>query len=236
MSFLKTLPDYIAGHLKEFTMLEVEGIENIPSRGPALIVPNHSGVFGWDAVILNHEIYEKRRRIPRTMTHPFWEHSPLMKDVASRFGLFKRDLRHALRLLKHNNLILIFPEAERGNFKPSIKMYQLVDFETGFVALAAMSGAPVIPVAIIGGEENYINLSTLDIFEKSLGFKIPLPLNLLPFRSKWKIKILKPISFKKYGKKAIKNEKFLYEASQNIRFRIQATIHKELVRKGIFKF
>ena len=47
---------------------------------------------------------------------------------------------------------------------------------------------------------------------------------------------LKPISLAKYNRKDAKNEKFLIEVTQTIRFRIQATIHKELVSRGIFKF
>lgn len=216
-------------------MLEIEGLENIPTKGPAIIAPNHSGILGWDAIILLHEIFIHKKRMPRSMVHPFWASHPIMEDIIKRFGFFRRDFKKALQILKRNKLMLIFPEAENGNFKPTIKMYQLVDFNPGFAALSILSGAPIIPVAIIGAEENYINLGTIDWFEKKYGFKIPIPLNLLPLKSKWKIKIMKPISLKKYGKKDLKNDKFLHEVSQNIRFRIQATIHKELVRKGIFK-
>ena len=88
----------------------------------------------------------------------------------------------------------------------------------------------------MGAEENFVNLGTIDWFEDKIGAKIPIPLNLLPIPAKWKIKFLKPISLAKYNRKDAKNEKFLIEVTQNIRFRIQATIHKELVSRGIFKF
>ncbi|MCC6274965.1 MAG: 1-acyl-sn-glycerol-3-phosphate acyltransferase [Leptospiraceae bacterium] len=233
---LNALPRYIGDYLRDFTMLEVEGLENVPRSGRAMLVPNHSGLFGWDAVVLQNEIFREKKRIPRTMAHAFWESTPFLKQMSSKFGFFKTDFKQAVKLLKKNKLMIIFPEAEHGNFKPSYKMYQLADFNPGFVALAIMTHTPVVPVVILGAEENYINLGTVDWFEKWIGARVPIPLNLLPLPSKWKIKFLKPISFSKYNRTDVKNEKFLLEVTHNIRFRIQATIHKELVKKGIFKF
>lgn len=163
------------------------------------------------------------------MAHAFWESSPFLKTFSRKMGLITTDFKLAVRTLKKNKLLVIFPEAEHGNFKPSHKMYQLADFNPGFVALSLMTQTPIVPVAILGAEENYINIGTIDWFEDQIGAKIPIPLNLLPLPSKWKIKFLKPISLNKYTRKDVKNEKFLVEVAQNVRFRIQAAIHKELV-------
>lgn len=217
-------------------MLEVEGFENVPKKGRVILIPNHSGILGWDAVVLHYEIFKKLKRIPRTMAHSFWESNEFFRKGSQKLGFFPPDFKRAVRYLKKNKLMIIFPEAEKGNFKPSIKMYQLMEFNPGFVALAMMTNSPVVPVCILGAEENYINLGTIDWFEKSYGFKIPIPLNLLPLPSKWKIKFLPPISFQKYNRSDIKNEKFVKEVAENIRFRIQANIQMELVKKGIFKF
>ena len=233
---LHALPRYIGDHLREFTMLETEGLEYVPKSGRVMIVPNHSGLLGWDATVLQNEILREKKRIPRTMAHAFWESSPLLKTFSRKMGLITTDFKLAVRTLKKNKLLVIFPEAEHGNFKPSHKMYQLADFNPGFVALSLMTQTPIVPVAILGAEENYINIGTIDWFEDQIGAKIPIPLNLLPLPSKWKIKFLKPISLNKYTRKDVKNEKFLVEVAQNVRFRIQAAIHKELVTRGIFKF
>lgn len=222
--------------MRDFNSLEVEGLDYVPRTGRVMLVPNHSGVLGWDAVILYNEIVREKRRIPRIMAHAFWESSPFLSKIAKRFGAFGADFKQAVKFLKKNKLMILFPEAEYGNFKPSIQMYQLTEFNPGFIALSLMTDTPIVPVVIMGAEENFVNLGTIDWFEEQLGVKIPLPLNLLPLPSKWKIRFLKPISLAKYGRKEVKNEKFLVEASQNIRFRIQAAIHKELVNRGVFKF
>ena len=70
---LHALPRYIGDHLREFTMLETEGLEHVPKSGRVMIVPNHSGLLGWDATVLQNEILREKKRIPRTMAHAFWE-------------------------------------------------------------------------------------------------------------------------------------------------------------------
>src|SRR5690606_19530738 len=50
---------------------------------------------------------------------------------------------------------------------------------------------PVIPVAIVGAEEANINLKELHVH----GFRVPLPLNILPLPSKWHIRILPPVKW-----------------------------------------
>jgi 1-acyl-sn-glycerol-3-phosphate acyltransferase len=229
------LPRYYAEFLIKFVSLEVEGMELLP-KGRSIIVPNHSGIIGWDGIILPYEVFKITRRIPRIMTHAFWTENKYLKDSFQRLGFIPPDFKKAVKLLKKNKNLVIFPEAEHGNFKPSYKMYKLSEFNPGFVALAIMTNAVVVPTVIMGAEENFINLGTIDWFEKSLGAKIPIPLNLLPLPSKWKIKFLKPVSFAKYDRKDVKNEKFVKEVADNIRFRIQTSIQRELVTKGIFKF
>lgn len=222
--------------LREFTQVEVEGWENVPRTGPCLIIPNHSGIIGWDAVVLQYEILQIKKRLSRTMVHAFWSKNEFLAPMANKLGYIPPDMKNAVKILRKNKLLLLFPEAEEGNFKPSMKMYQLHDFHPGFIALAIMANCPVIPTVILGAEENYINLGTIDWFEKQIGAKIPVPLNLVPLPAKWKIKFLKPVHFSKYSKSELKNHKLVAEMSENIRFRIQSSIHKELVKKGVFKF
>jgi 1-acyl-sn-glycerol-3-phosphate acyltransferase len=92
-------------------MLETEGIENVPKTGRVMLVPNHSGVLGWDAVILYNEIVRERRRIPRIMAHMFWESKPFLSKIARKFGAFGADFKQAVIFLKKNKLRIIFPDA-----------------------------------------------------------------------------------------------------------------------------
>lgn len=55
---------------------------------------------------------------------------------------------------------------------------------------SAHAGAPVIPTAVTGAEESTINLASLDLPPHAQLRKLPLPLNLLPLPSRWRIRFI----------------------------------------------
>ena len=230
----KGLLTRILDAMRSYTRLSTEGIEHIPRKGPVIIVPNHSGVWGWDAMVLQNEILKKAKRIPRTMLHKFWFQNKNLRQIAEQLAFIPQDFKKALKVLRRNNLLLLFPEAEAGNFKPSTKMYQLQPFNPGFISLAILSKAYIVPCCILGAEESHLNLGTLDWAEKLFGARIPLPLNIIPFPVKWDLVFLPPLSLAKYGREDSRKEKFLIEAAENIRMRIQQRINKELVKRKVF--
>jgi len=220
--------------LYEYTEPTIEGIENIPKHGPTLVIPNHSGILALDALVLQYIIMKQVKRFPYTMSHNFWHSQPFFKYSSEKLGYIPQDFKAAVKLLKENKLLVLFPEAEEGNFKPSIYMYRLQRFNPGFISLALLTNATIVPTCIIGAEEANINLGYIYL-EKS-NVKVPLPLNLIPFPVKWKILFLKPIDLSKYNKSQAKNVEFLQEAAQIIRMKIQHRIHIELLNRGILKY
>ncbi len=48
---------------------------------------------------------------------------------------------------------MVFPEGHRGFVKPYSKAYQLQRFGTGFARLALQTRTPIVPVGIVGSEE-----------------------------------------------------------------------------------
>jgi 1-acyl-sn-glycerol-3-phosphate acyltransferase len=231
---LKFLPDTLFNVLASYFRLEVEGAENLPNNGKGrmLIVPNHSNALGFDVLMLIMALKKITRRIPRTMGHNFWFNNGFSAAFSRSMGTFPADLKEGLNKLRDGNIVVIFPEGAEGNFKVSSNMYKMVDFNPGFVPLAIMQQAPVVPVAIIGAEESNINLAKIDWFKDAIGASIPLPLNWIPFPAKWKIKFLTPIDFSKYNKKDIKDARFVKEINQNIRYRIQHELNKEVMKRN----
>src|SRR5262249_45175236 len=55
--------------------------------------------------------------------------------------------------LESEHPLLVFPEGVRGISKPFQRRYQLEDFGLGFMRLALETRTPIVPVAVIGGEE-----------------------------------------------------------------------------------
>ncbi|HRP70872.1 MAG TPA: 1-acyl-sn-glycerol-3-phosphate acyltransferase [Turneriella sp.] len=232
---IKFLPEGFFDILAAYFRLEIEGEENLPNngRGRMLIVPNHSNALGYDAFMIIMALKKITRRIPRTMGHTFWFSNGFLAAFSRAMGTFPADLKEGLNALRDDNMVVIFPEGAEGNFKVSSTMYKMVDFNPGFVPLAIMQQAPVVPAAIIGAEESTINLAKIDWFKDIIGASIPVPLNLIPFPAKWKIKFLPAIDFSKYNKKDIKDARFVKEINQNIRYRIQNELNKEVSKRNI---
>ena len=229
--FYRTLPHFALEVIEKYLRIEVEGEENLPANGKAILVPNHSGFSGLDALLLSHWIYKSRRRIPRILLHRLFFFKGVMDAHARKFGFLKASYRNGLTALRKNNIVILFPEAERGNFKPINERYRLQDFKSGFIRMAHSTGAPVIPVLIIGAEETHINLGQVKVLNQLL----PLPLNLFPLPAKWKIKFLKPLHFSQ--PKAVSDwdheEK---NSASGVRLHMQTALTQEVSRRNYIYF
>lgn len=227
----RELPNYFLEIMRKYFRLQVEGVENLPRRGPAIIAPNHSGVSGFDAMILMHEVEKAVKRVPRVMTHHFWFLSKTTSIPASKLGFIEATTANGLKVLEKNHMLILFPEGEYGNFKPTSEAYQLQEFKRGFVRMAIKTGAPIIPTMVIGAEETHINLSQFKLTKFLRGLVIPLPLNVIPLPSKWKIKFLPPL-YLPYKPSAANNRELVREIADDIREQIQDKIRKELKTRG----
>ncbi len=230
----RVLPRWIMELVRKYFRLEIEGLEHIPKKGAAIVTPNHSGYMGIDAALLAHILTQEARRIPRVLTHHFWFLTKTTALPAQKMGFTEATFSNGIKELRKKNLIVVFPEGEAGNFKPTQKMYELQEFRRGFVRMALETGAPIIPCIVIGAEESQINLKELKLTKFLKGLVIPLPLNVIPLPVKWKIKFLKPIRLP-YGPKAIGNTELIHEICEEIQEKMQTAMHKELKkRKSIF--
>jgi 1-acyl-sn-glycerol-3-phosphate acyltransferase len=229
----KIMPQFLLKMVKGSLRLEIEGLENLPKRGAGIITPNHSGFSGFDAVILANSIYTDLKRIPRVMTHRFWFLTKSTAIPAQKLGFTDANYQNGIELLKKNNLVILFPEGEQGNFKPTAKMYMLQEFKRGFVRMALETQSPIIPTLIIGAEETHINLSQLKLTRFLSGAIIPIPLNLIPLPIKWKIIFLPPI-YLPYKPDAVEDSELVYEIAQDIQDQMQEALNKELKKRRLF--
>ena len=220
----RTLPQLGLELVEKYLRVDVEGIENIPTRGPGILVPNHSGFMGFDALLLSHYIQKNRGRIPRILLHRLFYFRGILDRHAKKFGFLKASYENGISALKQNKLIMVFPEAEEGNFKPINRKYRLQNFRPGFVKMAERTRAPIIPILIIGAEETHINLGQLKLLNQVL----PLPLNIFPLPAKWKIKILEPVRFSETSS----TDEFV----SGLRSRMQTELNHEVSNRGYVYF
>lgn len=226
----KILPHFFLELMKTYFRVKLEGGENLPKRGRALIVPNHSGVSGFDAMVLHHEITRACRRYPRVLTHHLWFLTKTTSIPAQRLGFIEATLENGMKCLNKNQLVVLFPEGEYGNFKPSSRAYQLQEFKRGFIRMALLTGSPVVPTLIIGAEETHVNLSRLKLTKFLRGVILPLPLNMIPLPSKWKIIFMEPVQFP-YDASSADDRELVKELADELQEKMQERLNKELAKR-----
>ena len=227
----KVFPRFFMELMKKYFRLEIEGLENIPAKGPVIIAPNHSGFSGFDALILAYILQQNTKRIPRVMTHHLWFLTETTSIPAQKLGFIEATYDNGVSLLKKNNLVVLFPEGEHGNFKPSTKRYQLQEFKRGFVRMAIQAQAQVIPTIILGAEETHINLQKLKFTKFLRGLVLPLPLNVIPLPAKWKIIFEKPINFP-FATDKVNDSELCHDLAHDIQEQMQSKINREVKKRG----
>ena len=231
---LYVLPRFIFEIIRKYFRLDVEGFEHIPQHGKAIVLPNHSGWIGLDVCMIGNEIYKKKHRVPRIIAHKAWFLGDI-KIMSEKMGLIEASTENTMKTLKKNNIVILFPEGESGNFKPTSERYHLQEFKRGFVRMALITGAPIIPTIVIGAEESSINLASLKLTKYLRGAIIPIPLNIVPLPAKWKIKFLEPIKFEGYTAKDAENKELVYRLAAEVQAKMQKALDEELKnRKWIY--
>jgi 1-acyl-sn-glycerol-3-phosphate acyltransferase len=138
---------------------QVSGLENLPP-GRMLIVPNHSGQLPIDGMIIALVCLMQAEppRLVRAMVERWFPRLPFINELFSRCGAVLGDPINCRNLLQDDQVIVVFPEGAKGSGKPWRERYTLKPFGRGFMRLALQTQTPIVPCAVIGGEESIISL------------------------------------------------------------------------------
>jgi 1-acyl-sn-glycerol-3-phosphate acyltransferase len=167
---------------KNWFRVQTHGIERVPA-GKALLVANHSGQLPLDAAMIGVSMIAEAEppRICRAMVEKWAPTLPFIAPFFARIGQVVGTPENCRRLLMTGETIMVFPEGTRGLNKTFEKRYQLQEFGLGFMRLALETRTPIVPVAVIGAEEQAPALFDFRAGAKVLGFpSLPITPTLLP--------------------------------------------------------
>lgn len=218
----------------------VHGIDNVPENR-TLLIANHSGQVPIDAVIIATAMFMDAEppRLVRSMVEKWAQTLPFVSTVFNRTGQVVGVPENCKRLLEREEAILAFPEGVRGISKPFVRRYQLEEFGLGFMRLAIETRSPVVPVAVIGAEEQFINVGNLDWAARALGLPsfpiVPqwlVPGAAIPLPTKYRIYFGEPLYF---DGDPDEDDAIIYEKVWLVRQTVQSMLNRGLKeRHGVF--
>lgn len=190
---------------RKYFRVEAHRVENVP-EGPVLLVANHSGQIPVDGMMLATSMLldHPRPRVVRSMIERWVPTLPFVSYYLARCGQVLGTRENCRALLRNGECILVFPEGAKGISKTFDKRYQLQEFGLGFMRLALESGAPVVPVAVIGAEEQAPSLYDAKTLARLMGapafpitptFPWFMAAGALPYPTKYRIWYGDPIHF-----------------------------------------
>jgi 1-acyl-sn-glycerol-3-phosphate acyltransferase len=151
--------------------VETHGIQNVPN-GRVLLIANHAGnTFAWDGAMLATSLLldGDPPRMVRGMGEYYLPTVPFFNVFMHRCGSVVGTPTNCRALLEQEEAIMVFPEGERGFVKTWSERYRLQRFGLGFMRLALETGTPIVPVGIVGSEEQSPGLANLRSVGKLVG-------------------------------------------------------------------
>ena len=232
---------------------KVEGLDNIPDVGPALLVGNHSGGnYIPDSFILGMAFatYFGSERPWFALTHSTVMAMPILGPIMKSFGSIPASRDNADEALRRGACVLVYPGGDIETYRPWWKRNEVsLAGRKGFIRTALKNEVPLVPVVNIGSHETGIFLSDgqwlckLLGIDKSLRIKatpiqvgLPwgiwatdfLPRILLP--AKIEIQVLPEVRFPRTGAAAAEDEAYVQECFDEVIQRMQAA-HDEMAAK-----
>ncbi len=139
------LAKVITGFGELYNSYKVQGLENIPKEGGALLVLYH-GLVPLDFWYLGLKIYLETGREPCALADRWVMNTPGLSWLAKSVGVVEADPKLALKLLKKGVLVGVSPGGVREAISGADNNYKLLWGERkGFAKIALEAGVPIIP-------------------------------------------------------------------------------------------
>ncbi|MBI5478405.1 MAG: 1-acyl-sn-glycerol-3-phosphate acyltransferase [Deltaproteobacteria bacterium] len=184
-------PDFVARFFEGFWWFaqryfrhRVHGVENVPARGAALIVGNHSGgLTPTDWALTLAAIFKAHgpARAVYGLGHDFLQWHPVFRKYGRKLGGLRAGHEVAHEVFARGHLAIVYPGSDFDSFRPFAERDRVVlAGRTGFIELALREQVPIVPVVTAGAQEQYVVLTRGEGLARLLDMKRRLRSNVFP--------------------------------------------------------
>jgi len=185
--------------------VESHDIRRLP-QGRCLLISNHAGQVALDAAMIGAACFFEAEppRIIRGMGEYWLPTVPFVSEIMVRTGSVVGVRKNAIDMLEQGECVIAFPEGVRGMNKLIWERYQLQEFGHGFMRLALETDTPIVPIAVVGSEEQAPAIANVMPIARLLGmpaFPVTITwpwcglLGMLPLPVKYRIYFGEPMHF-----------------------------------------
>lgn len=233
----RAFPFFLALHRLYFRVRS-HGHHHIPTQGPAVLAANHAGLFPFDGAmtVVDVLLHTDPPRLPRAVVDRWAGGLPWVNVFFARVGQLIGTRENVEDVLDDGQLLLVFPEGMAGARKRVTQRYRLQSFHCGFVEHALRARAPIVPMAVVGSDDQAPILFDLPGLAKRLGLPVfPVtptfpwlgPLGLLPYPVRYRIVYGEPLPFhERFGPEAAEDPRLVQHLAQEVRRAVQKLLDR----------
>ncbi len=213
------------------------GAEHVPATGPTVLAANHSGTLPLDGLMIWADLVRGGgQRVPRVVVDHFVPGLPFVNTVFTRGGAVGGSRGNFHALLDAGELIVVFPEGVAGIGKPFAERYKLQRFREGHAELAIRHQAPVVPVAVIGAEEQMPQIARIERLSLFGAPYLPITLTPLPMPVHYHLWYGEPIEVAgRFAKEDAQDAVAVQELAAEVQAAVAALVAQGLEqRAGVF--
>jgi 1-acyl-sn-glycerol-3-phosphate acyltransferase len=213
-----------------------EGHANIPSDGPAVLAANHGGLLPFDGAmaVVDVALHTDPPRLARSMVDRWAGTLPWINVFFARVGQVIGTHENFTSLLSEGQTVLVFPEGMDGIRKTVSQRHQVQTFHVGFVEQALRNRTPIVPMAIVGSDDQAPILYDIQPLARLLGLPVaPItptfpwfgPMGLLPYPVSYRIVYGEPLHFQeRFGPEGAEDALLVRNLANRVRRAVQALL------------
>jgi 1-acyl-sn-glycerol-3-phosphate acyltransferase len=161
-AYIRTTLPALRAMSKLYFRAEVRGLDNIPEKGPVLLVGNHSGgTLIADTFVFAQAFYDHFGPLRRfhQLAHDLVFRLPGARASLSKYGTVPASPENMGKALERDAALLVYPGGDHETYRPSWESAKIdLAGRTGFARLAIEHNVPIAPVVAIGGQETALFL------------------------------------------------------------------------------